>query len=61
MKISVVVCFTSFYTLLLVGFLMDTFLRTNMAVKKHMVPWPLFIYVAAGMGFIYNNVSISFR
>lgn len=22
---------------------MDTFLRTDMAVKKHTVPWPLFI------------------
>lgn len=46
MKIPVV-CFTSFYTLLLVGFSVDTFRGTDMAVKKHMVPWPLLLILWA--------------
>lgn len=56
MKISVVVCFTSLWTLLLVGFSVDTLRGADTAVKKHMVPWPLLLYVAAGMEFIYNIV-----
>lgn len=40
MKISVVVCFTSLCTPL-VGFSVDTFWGTDIAVKKHTVPWPL--------------------
>lgn len=39
---------------------MDTFLRIDMAVKKHMMPWPL-LYIADRIEFIYNIVDIFFR